>query len=179
MRVSCALLSFSKTHPAVPGVIGYVARFRRFVVGPFCVQSASRKQRRPKRLSPDIASTAGIWPGGAATNYPVVAGIRVLQLCFRPVPRRNADPIAILSVAPNITALASSSGRPYRNSQCQRDHDCCDENFQRRFRSHCCILPPLARLGRLFRRPDYGLAASLSRALNSVGAILTLDSLSS
>ncbi|PZR90469.1 MAG: hypothetical protein DLM68_04595 [Hyphomicrobiales bacterium] len=108
-----------------------------------------------KRLPPDISNTASVWPVVATADYPVVAGVGVLRLSFRPVLRRNADTIAILSVAPNITALAPSSGSPYGYSKCKWNHDCDDNNFQNRFRLHCCLLLLFAQLRQLLPRPVY------------------------
>jgi len=132
----------------------------------------------PKRLPPDISNTASVWSVIATTGYPVVGGIGVLRLCFRPVRRRNADTIAILSVAPNITALAPSSGSPYRYGKCERNHDCDDKNFRHRFRLHCCFPLLFAQLVQLLRaqvtccKPNFTgcLAASLKLSIRKLTA---------
>jgi hypothetical protein len=77
-----------------------------------------------KCLAPDISVTASVWAVRATADLPVVLGIGVPRFCFRSLGRRNADAIAILGVAPHVTALATSQGSPGCDRKREGKYDC-------------------------------------------------------
>jgi hypothetical protein len=78
-----------------------------------------------KCLAPDISVTASVWAVRAAADLPAVLGIGVLRFCFRSLGRCNADAaIAILGVAPHLTALAASEGSPGCDRKREGKYDC-------------------------------------------------------